>query len=216
MPLGKIIKHLRSQGTKGKKSKKEKSALAKTGNAENELDVLKMVREINLDNLGKSNKFESSNGHEPSPSKKSTLDLKLTKSDKRKASDETPVPIPKRRRSSSGHSAFRVPSSASKASSTDTGDDFLKVRAYSFQYIAVESEIPSNSNRKISMQRKLVRSNKSDLLTPRFQKNTTSSAKRKGKGLDWSHNDETNEVGEASDHEVGSLSNYYFLVLSGC
>lgn len=145
MPLGKIIKDLKSQGAKGKRSKKDKSTLTETGNAENELDVLKMVREINLDNLGKSNKFESSNGHGHSPSKKSTLDLKHKKSDKRKASDETSVPVPKRRRSSSGQSAFRVPSSTPKASSTDAGDDLLKVRAYSFQYICMEPEIPPDS-----------------------------------------------------------------------
>ncbi|PON57633.1 Coatomer beta subunit [Parasponia andersonii] len=176
VPLGKIIKHLRSQGTKSKKSKKDKSALSETGNTENEVDVLEMVREINLDNLGKSNKFESSNGHEHSPNKKSTIDLKYKKGEKRKASDETSVPVPKRRRSSTGQSAFRVPSSTSKASAKDTGDDLLK--------------------------RKLIKSNKSDLLTPSFRKNTTSSSKCKVKGLDWSCNDEANEVGEASDREM--------------
>ncbi|XP_062088082.1 sister chromatid cohesion protein PDS5 homolog A [Humulus lupulus] len=177
VPLGKIIKHLRSKGAKGKKSKRDNSTLAVSGIAENDVDVLKMVREINLDNLGKSNKFESSNGHEHSPSKKSTPDLKHKQNEKRKASDETPVPVPKRRRSSSGQSAFRSQSSTSKVSSTDTGDDLLK--------------------------RKLARNNKSDMLTPRFQKNVSSS-KRKGKGLDWSRNDETNEVGEASDREMAT------------
>ncbi|KAM6585541.1 hypothetical protein CsatB_012543 [Cannabis sativa] len=174
VPLGKIIKHLRSKGAKAKKSKKAKSTLPESGIAENQVDVLKMVREINLDNLGKSNKFESSNGHERSPSKISTPDIQHKQNEKRKASDETPVPVPKRRRSASGQSAFRSPSSTLKVSSTDTRDDSLK--------------------------RTLARSNKSDMSTPRFQKNVSSS-KLKGRGLGWS-NDETNEVGETSDREM--------------
>ncbi|KAF4399484.1 hypothetical protein G4B88_022567 [Cannabis sativa] len=174
VPLGKIIKHLRSKGAKAKKSKKAKSTLPESGIAENQVDVLKMVREINLDNLGKSNKFESSNGHERSPSKISTPDIQHKQNEKRKASDETPVPVPKRRRSSSGQSAFRSPSSTLKVSSADNRDDSLK--------------------------RTLARNNKSDISTPRFQKNVSSS-KLKGRGLGWS-NDETNEVGETSDREM--------------
>ena len=63
------------------------------------------------------------------------------------------------------------------------------------------------------MQGKLSGCNKSDLLTPGSQKNFTSSSKRKGKVLEQSHKDEEDEVGEASDHEVGSsplLINYSF------
>ena len=136
--------------------------------------------------------YESSNGH------------------KHSSSDETPVLVPKRKRSSSGQSAFRSPSSTTKVSSIDTGGDSLKVRVYSFQYIDVEPETP-DSKHKIFMQRKLARSNKLGMLTPLFQKNVSSS-KRKGKGLDWS-NDETNEVGEASDREVGYLSTISFFML---
>lgn len=169
VPLGKMVKHIKSYSAKGKKFKKDKSALAETGNAENDVDILKMVREINLDNLGQSSKFASSNGHEHSPSMKSRLDLKLQKGEKRKASGETSVSVPKRRRSMSSQ---RIPSSTSKAPLSDTGDDLLE--------------------------RKLGGSNKSDLLTPRFQK----TLKGKGKGLDRSRNEEADEVGEASDLEV--------------
>lgn len=129
VPLGKMVKHIKSYSAKGKKFKKDKSALAETGNAENDVDILKMVREINLDNLGQSSKFASSNGHEHSPSMKSRLDLKLQKGEKRKASGETSVSVPKRRRSMSSQ---RIPSSTSKAPLSDTGDDLLEVRVFSF------------------------------------------------------------------------------------
>ncbi|GMN36667.1 hypothetical protein TIFTF001_006193 [Ficus carica] len=172
VPLGKMVKSIKSYSVRGKKYKKDKSTSAETGKDENDVDILKMVREINWDNSEKSSKFASTNGHEHFPSKKSRFDLKNQKGEKRKASDEAPVSVPKRKRSMSGH---RGPSSASKARLSDTGDDLL--------------------------QGKLSGCNKSDLLTPGSQKNFTSSSKRKGKGLEQSHKDEEDEVGEASDHE---------------
>ncbi|XP_050367583.1 sister chromatid cohesion protein PDS5 homolog A [Argentina anserina] len=100
VPLGKIMKHLKSQKNKAKKEKKNKVSSANPEKAENDVDILNMVREINLDNLGESSKFELSNGHENLPSKKSRTDTKHHKDSKRKASDEASVPVPKRRRSS--------------------------------------------------------------------------------------------------------------------
>ncbi|KAL5574829.1 hypothetical protein UlMin_016528 [Ulmus minor] len=170
MPLGKMIKHLKSQGTKGKKVKKEKSSSAEAGNAGNDVDILGMVRDINVDNLGKSNKFQSTNGHEHSPSKKSRTDLKRQKGEKRKAIDATPVPVPKRKRSLSGQSASKGRSSSSKASTNNVNE------------------------------RKSVMNSRSDLLASCFQKNISSSSKLKGKGLDQSRKDEPNEVEEVSDH----------------
>ena len=63
MPLRKMIKRLKSKGAKDGRSKKNKSLSAEAKDAENDVDILKMVREINLDSLGMSSKFESSNGH---------------------------------------------------------------------------------------------------------------------------------------------------------
>ena len=133
VPLGKMIKNIRSQGTKGKKSKKDKFTSAEGGGADNDVDILKMVREINFDNSVKSTKFESSNGHEHSPSKKSRLELKNQKGEKRKVGDETSVPVPKRRRSSTGQSAFRQPSSSSKSPSKDTANVLFQVSPCLFQ-----------------------------------------------------------------------------------
>ncbi|KAM1124110.1 sister chromatid cohesion protein PDS5 homolog A [Malus sylvestris] len=175
VPLGKIIKRLRSQNSKAKRAKKNKASSTDAENAENSVDILKMVRDINLDNLEKPSKFESSNGHENLPSKKSRMDLKHEKENKRKCTDATSVPVPKRRRSSSAHSAFRSPRSTSKSPLSASLDD-------------VDN-------------RKLFQGTESDLLVSCFRKNATSSSQRKGRASDRGHNDEANEVGEASDRE---------------
>ena len=141
MPLGKMIKRFKSQGTKAKKVKRNKSSPIEAGDTENDVDILKMVREINFDNLGKPSKFESSNGHEHSPSKKLLTGPDLRKSEKRKANDQTSAPVPKRRRSLSTHSASRVPSNKSKASFRDTGEDLRHVRIILFQSIYIKPEI---------------------------------------------------------------------------
>lgn len=130
VPLGKMIKRLKSQGNKARNGKKNKSSAAQAGSAEMDVDVLKMVREINLDNLGKSSKFESTNGHEEFPHKKEKLDPKFEKGEKRKASYDTAVPVPKKRRSSA-HGISRTPSSSPMISSKDAGKDLLQVRLYS-------------------------------------------------------------------------------------
>ncbi|KAJ6317075.1 hypothetical protein OIU78_020205, partial [Salix suchowensis] len=117
-----MIKQLKSHGNKGGKTKKNKSSSAKVKDAENDVDILKMVREINLDNMGLSNMFESSNGHKDLSGKiKSESDHQKVK--KGNVSDTTPVSVPKRRRSSSAHNASRFPQSLLKAPSRTSEDD---------------------------------------------------------------------------------------------
>lgn len=102
MPLGKIIKRLRAKGAKARREVKNNSVISgeKKGN---DLDILKMVRQINSDNLGSSSKFDSSNGHEHTP-KQTRVDRKLHKR-KELLDESNDVSVPKRRRSSSslGH-----------------------------------------------------------------------------------------------------------------
>ncbi|KAJ7967846.1 sister chromatid cohesion protein PDS5-like A-A-like [Quillaja saponaria] len=128
LPLKNMIKSIKSQGTKRKKVKRNKSVPAENKKAENDVDILKMVREINLNNLRMSPKFEANNGHEYSPKKNTKLDSVGTSIRKRKAAEETPVPVPKRRRSSFSHSGLRSPSSNSKSSQGVSEDDFLQVK----------------------------------------------------------------------------------------
>ncbi|XP_028754953.1 sister chromatid cohesion protein PDS5 homolog B-A isoform X2 [Neltuma alba] len=122
VPLGKMIKHIKSQGTKRKKVKKNKSMPDDMKKAENDIDILKMVRQINIDNLGMTTKFESSNGHEDPLSKKMQKESAHAVSGKRKSGEETPIQVPKRRRSSSTPGSFRSSSGNSKASLTVSGD----------------------------------------------------------------------------------------------
>lgn len=96
---------------------------------EKDVGILNMVREINLDNLGKSRKFESTNGHENFPRKKENLDPKFEKDEKRKASCDTLVPVPKKRRSSA-YGISRIPSSSPNISSKDSGDSLCQVRLF--------------------------------------------------------------------------------------
>ncbi|RDX94616.1 Sister chromatid cohesion protein PDS5-like B, partial [Mucuna pruriens] len=123
MPLGKIIKDIKSQGTKGKKVKKKKAVPAETKKAENDIDILNMVRQINLDNLGLSTNFESSNGHENSLSKKLQKDPESATIKKRKVEEVTLVPVPKRKRSSFAHGKSRSSSTPPKVASRVSGED---------------------------------------------------------------------------------------------
>ncbi|XP_057757523.1 sister chromatid cohesion protein PDS5 homolog A-like isoform X1 [Arachis stenosperma] len=128
MPLGKIMKNIKSKGTKVKKVNKKKSVPAETKKAENDIDILNMVREINLDNLGISTNFESSNGHEHSLSKKEQNDPEFI-ARKRKVEEASSVPVPKRRRTSLTHGKLR-PSSTSKASQIVSGEESSRVKPH--------------------------------------------------------------------------------------
>ncbi|CAJ1962734.1 unnamed protein product [Sphenostylis stenocarpa] len=129
--LGKIIKGIKSQGTKGKKAKKKKALPAETKKAENDIDILNVVRQINLDNLGLSTNFESSNGHENSLSKKLQKDPERTTIKKRKGEDVTLVPVPKRKRSSFAHGKSRLSSTPPKAPPRVLGEDSSGVKLLS-------------------------------------------------------------------------------------
>ncbi|KAL8046058.1 hypothetical protein ABFX02_08G154700 [Erythranthe guttata] len=98
MPLGKLMKLLKAKAAKAKKEDKNGPA---QGSAENgsDFDILKMVKEINSDNMDTTSKFESSNGHQYARKKRSDNEPQKRKSFFSEASD---IPVPKRRRSSSG------------------------------------------------------------------------------------------------------------------
>lgn len=148
IPLGKMIKNIKSQGTKGKKVKKNKSVPAGIKKTENDIDILNMVREINLDNLGISSNFESINGHEHS-SKKVKKDPECATTKKRKADETTPAPVPKRRRSSLTHGKSRS-SSTSKGPQKFSGEDFPRVK------LMLDAETNRDTDIK-TMRRKMVK-----------------------------------------------------------
>lgn len=91
--MGNIVQNLKSRSSKGKRAWK-KFPPAKSKSVEQQIDVLKMTREINLENLEL-----PSDGYGPVPNGIKKLDKS---SDKRKhpnGANATPVPVPKRRRS---------------------------------------------------------------------------------------------------------------------
>lgn len=162
VPLGKVIKHLKSQ-KKVKKGKKSKSTSDEVKNSENSVDILKMVREINLDSLGMASKYESSNGHEKLSSKKTKVDLRDHKESSINASEASPVPIPKRRRSLSVHSASRTTSKAPLVVPKGKTRDR-------------DSEISVESEEEVPTKKEMVKST---------QKTSSFSSELKRKNADW-------------------------------
>uniref|UniRef100_A0A7N0UYA4 Uncharacterized protein n=1 Tax=Kalanchoe fedtschenkoi TaxID=63787 RepID=A0A7N0UYA4_KALFE len=167
IPLGKIMKSLKSQGSKGKRVS-NKSPPARSKSTEQDVDVLKMVREINLDNLDL-----PSNGHGPSPSGRNK---KVDKSsDKRKrpnGTDTTPVPVPKRRRSLA---STLGKSSGSKSSTKRSARDSKE----NLPVDAMDSDSHSDSEEKSSSKKAKADNHESDLLVSGLKKRGTS--KQKGK-----------------------------------
>ncbi|XP_057429975.1 sister chromatid cohesion protein PDS5 homolog A-like [Lotus japonicus] len=154
MPLGKIIKTIKYQRTKGKKVKKDKSVPAETKTDENDVDVLNVVRQINLDNLGITTNFESNNGHENSSSKKANMIPEFETIKKRKVGEGIPVSVPRRRRSSFTPGKFQS-RSTSKAHGI-TREDASRGKSL------LDVEIKPDKGSK-TRQRKIVKGKKSSL-----------------------------------------------------
>ncbi|KAI4365017.1 hypothetical protein MLD38_021039 [Melastoma candidum] len=98
LPLGKVMKRLKSRGTKGKKEKRQ--SLPEELKAEKDLDVLNMVRQINLDTMDICGRVESINGHEvrrPKNERKSDTNYQI--GEESDDSDATPSQIAKQRKS---------------------------------------------------------------------------------------------------------------------
>lgn len=165
MPLGKIIKRLKAKGAKARRELKTEAPPSGEKN-ESELDILKMVREINSDNVGGSVKFESSNGHDDSVPKESKTDHKLPK--RKTVLDGTNnVPVPKRRRSSSttGHKSHNWKVSTKKELHSESTD-------------SVEFNSESENT---SVQGRTNEPAETELLVSCIRKNSSSSSKQKRK-----------------------------------
>ncbi|KAI8001944.1 Protein C2-DOMAIN ABA-RELATED 11 [Camellia lanceoleosa] len=176
VPLGKMIK---AYGTKN----------------EDDVDILKMVREINLDNLGISSKFESSNGHENGHEdvpKKMKIDQKQQKRKKSLASETTNVPIP-----NAGDLLLR----GSKWTSIH---NLPEEERSSFESPERDEELHGGSEDKMSLQENVVEPAESHLSVTCFPKNMNSLSKHKSKSSDKDHTDEAYKVGEIDDYECTS------------
>nr|KJB68483.1 hypothetical protein B456_010G248500 [Gossypium raimondii] len=198
VPLRKMIKQLKSKEPKGGKAKKNKSLPVEAKDAENDVDILKMVREINLDSLERSSKFESTNGHKHFPTKKEKVEQEHQKGNKRKLSVAASVPVPKRKRSLPAHSAFKLSRSVSKVPS---GHDWHEVKDSSFLPMKMDIDKFYDSKDKKPTNRKRNENNELDHLVSCSRKRRSVPLKAKGKGSDSDEADED----EADDENLEKL-----------
>lgn len=189
MPLGKMLKHIKSQGTSGKKLKKNKSVPAETKMDEHDIDILK------LNNLELCTNFEPSIGHEHCLSKKTPKEAENATGQKRKSGETTHVPVPKRRQSSPTHGKLRLSTINSKAPRRVPGEDSLGAKS------PLDSEVNLDTASK-AMQIKMVKGSDEDLLV--------SSLKQKVKGYSQYHNDENNKPDEL-DMKVQPYCNRFIM-----
>uniref|UniRef100_A0A6V7QRS0 Sister chromatid cohesion protein PDS5 homolog A n=1 Tax=Ananas comosus var. bracteatus TaxID=296719 RepID=A0A6V7QRS0_ANACO len=102
VPLGKMMKLLRSQGAKKKKKATKKQNLSSdVFDFENEVDVLGVIREINMDNLENSETMKVSRDNKGGKA----LDSRKRKIEK--ASIAAATPTPKRKRSASSQKVMK-------------------------------------------------------------------------------------------------------------
>ncbi|KAK4398821.1 Sister chromatid cohesion protein PDS5 [Sesamum angolense] len=173
IPLGKLMKRLKAKGAKARKEVKNEHS--PTGGAnENDFDILKMVKEINSDNLGTAGKFGSSNGRESAQKKRSSHKLQKGKS---LFSESTDVPVPKRRRTSSTQAHKSRPASPSKGSRRPT---YINQENISADLDEMDKGL-QNSSGDQPMKDKMSESAESDLLVSCIGKKSSSSSKQKGK-----------------------------------
>ncbi|XP_022877905.1 sister chromatid cohesion protein PDS5 homolog A-B-like isoform X3 [Olea europaea var. sylvestris] len=190
MPLGKLMKRLKVKASKAKKVVESKSAPAEVDN-ENNFDILKVVKEINMDNLGITSKLESSNGNEYIRKKKRSDH----KPQKRKTmfSESTNAPVPKRKRSSSaqGHKSVATISPKGSMMPTNLGREKLSVNS-----TKVDEEFQTRSGDK-SMQGNNIKPAKSDLLISSIEKKSSPS-KQKSKRFNGVYS----EADDRSNHNA--------------
>ncbi|XP_073010251.1 sister chromatid cohesion protein PDS5 homolog A isoform X2 [Typha latifolia] len=217
VPLGKMMKILRLQGAKKKKKKatKKQNLSSDLVNFENEVDLLGMVREINLDNLERLQgndirKLEKNNGHSGSVQvdleNKNEKILGSWKGETEEVSIAVTVPTPKRKRSLSMQRPHLE--KAHKES-----------REFFSQAGKLDKETHKSSGHKKLKDKHIVESTVSDLLVSCLPTNKSSTSKNGKKHADESHveesisNDskkstnaeETNKVAVQSRNSTGSV-----------
>lgn len=195
--MGKMIKRLRAKGMKARKLMKDERSPPKS-KTKNDIDILKMVREMDLDNAENLDKLEPS-GHEYVRKKS---DVPKHKKSKRKTSESANVPIPKRQRSSSAQ-AHNVPSlsrAITKGVGRPLADSFSQEGKLASESIEMDDKLPNDSEEK-SSQEYTNEAAESDLLASSVWKRSGFSSKPKGRGSSNDRNG-VHKVEESSDHDL--------------
>ncbi|CAK8564487.1 unnamed protein product [Lathyrus sativus] len=174
IPLGVMLKQIKSKRINGKKVKKIKSVPAETEKVENDFSILNTARQINLDNLGSPTNVEQCNGHEHSLSKKTSEDPENATGQKRKTGETTPAPLSKRSRPSSARGKLRL--STTTASRRVSGENSPPAK------LVLNADINTDTD--------------SDMQKITLKDFLVSSLKQKVKGSESYHSDESNKHDE--------------------
>ncbi|KAH0747234.1 hypothetical protein KY285_008891 [Solanum tuberosum] len=167
VPLGKIMERLKAR-SKMRKEVKDDSSPAEV-RTENDVDILKVVREIDSNNVVDDNKLDASNGHESAVKTKAS-----NKRQKRKTGTDISVPKGAKRQRSSSFSVHKLSSKLKDS-------------------IEKEEDLQSMSEDK-SSEENVFEPEEPDLLTSSIRKKTSLPPKQKRKATDKNH-DDTHEIG---------------------
>ncbi|KAI3928596.1 hypothetical protein MKW98_024197, partial [Papaver atlanticum] len=221
--LRKVMKSLKSKGTRTRKVGKKKVLTGETKKQDDGDDILGMVREINLDTLGSSLNADSGNisGHFPNEEDNEQVNGgKIPDSGKRKrgkVGQTTSVAAPKRRIYSSGKGANKSSRSRSttKASRKASVDDTHNAVTRSLQYHTSDGEADSGSDDKMPDLKEKVKSKTSDLLSSclpsRLSRGFPSKPKGNGTNIGLKKaadiSGETDDVEMDNSHELAGRNN---------
>lgn len=164
----------------------------------NDIDILKMVREMDLDNAGNLDKVEPS-GNEYVRKKS---DIQKHKKSKRKTSESANVPIPKRQRSSSAqaHNIASPSRAVTKGVSRPLADSFSQEGKLASESIEMDDKLQNDSEEN-SSQENTNKAAESDLLASSVWKRSAFSSKLKGRGSSNDRNG-VHKVEATSDHDL--------------
>ncbi|KAL6553181.1 hypothetical protein OROGR_007023 [Orobanche gracilis] len=179
MPLEKLLKRIKAKVAKTKKEAKNEPAQAGVSNKHD--FILKMVNEINLDDPGTANKFESSNGHKHAHKRRSQHKLQSQKL----SAELTDVHVPKRRKTSSSqaHKSTPVVSPNGSKRATRINQDIAH-----FTFDKMDEE-PQTSSKDKCVREKNSELPESELLFSRIRRKISSCKQRVKRSTDRDHGD---------------------------
>lgn len=183
VPLGKMIKRLRAKGMKARKVMKDESSPSKS-KMTNDIDILQMVRDMDLDIVGKSDKFESS-GHDYARGKSNGQN---PKKNKRKTSESASVPVPKRRRSSSAqaHHKVSLAKGVSKSAARPLAESLSQDVMSSSESAEMVDKLRNDSEEKAS-QENTKEAAETELLASSIPKSSKTNGSGSSKDRNWVH-----------------------------
>lgn len=205
IPLRKMMKHLKSQRSKRKKVVKNHTVLAEENNSEKDIDILGVVREINIDNMGRASDMEfgkliNDDEHYVSGRKEVSISRK-----RRKSNDPLSTPVLEKKRLPLGMDIPTFPylKKSAKGRRKGSGASSRKIKIPSLQSVVTDVEPIAYLEAKLSKEKDMLTSMESDNLASCSPKNKSFSSRHKKKGSVHNSND---LVLEALDHGLTVIS----------